>query len=45
MAGTALKTGFLLKGQNASLTFKEAGVFNYNCALHPSMKGTVQVSK
>ena len=45
VAGTPLKTGFLLKGQNASLTFKDEGMFAYNCALHPSMKGTVQVSK
>jgi len=45
VAGTPLKTGFLLKGQNASLTFKDEGVFSYNCALHPNMKGTVQVSK
>jgi plastocyanin len=45
VAGTSLRTGFLLKGQNASLTFKDEGVFSYSCALHPSMKGTVQVSK
>lgn len=45
VAGTPLKTGLLLKGQNASLTFKDEGVFNYNCALHPNMKGTVQVAK
>ena len=45
VAGTPLKTGFLLKGQNASLTFKDEGVFNYNCALHPNMKGTIQVAK
>jgi plastocyanin len=45
VAGTTLKTGFLLKGQNASLTFKDEGVFNYNCALHPNMKGTEQVAK
>ena len=45
VAGTSLRTGFLLKGQNASLTFKDEGVFNYSCALHPNMKGTVQVSK
>ena len=45
VAGTPLKTGLLLKGGNASLTFKDEGVFNYNCALHPNMKGTVQVSK
>jgi plastocyanin len=45
VAGTPLKTGFLLKGQNASLTFKDEGVFNYNCALHPNMKGIIQVAK
>jgi plastocyanin len=45
VAGTSLKTGFLLTGQTASLTFKDAGVFNYNCALHPNMKGSVQVTK
>jgi len=45
VAGTPLKTGFLLKGENASLTFKDEGVFNYNCALHPNMKGTIQVAK
>jgi plastocyanin len=45
VAGTPLKTGLLLKGQNASLTFKDEGVFSYNCALHPNMKGSVQVSK
>jgi plastocyanin len=45
VVGTSLKTGFLLTGQTASLTFKDAGVFNYNCALHPNMKGSVQVTK
>jgi plastocyanin len=44
VTGTPLKTGFL-KGQDASLTFKDEGMFSYNCALHPNMKGTVQVSK
>ena len=45
VAGTSLKAGSLLTGQTASLTFKDAGVFNYNCALHPNMKGSVQVTK
>jgi plastocyanin len=45
VAGTPLKAGFPLKDQNGSLTFKDEGVFNYNCALHPNMKGTVQVTK
>ena len=43
--GTPLKTGFLLKGQQATLTFPAEGVFNYNCALHPNMKGSVEVKK
>jgi plastocyanin len=42
---TKLKTDFLLKGQTASLTFANEGVFNYNCALHPNMKGSVEVKK
>ncbi len=43
--GTSLKTDFVFKGQSASLTFQDAGLFNYNCALHPNMKGAVQVTK
>jgi plastocyanin len=43
--GTDLKTGFLLKGQQATLTFPAEGVFSYNCALHPNMKGSVEVKK
>lgn len=43
--GTPLRTDFLLKGQSAALTFKEPGVFDYNCALHPNMKGTVEVRR
>jgi plastocyanin len=45
VTGTSLKTGFLLKGQSATLTFADAGVFNYICALHPSMKGSVEVKR
>ena len=45
VAGQPLKTDVLVKGQSASLTFKDPGVYSYNCALHPNMKGTVQVSK
>jgi plastocyanin len=43
--GTNLRTEFLLKGQRASLTFPNEGVFSYNCALHPNMKGSVEVKK
>ncbi|HUG37247.1 MAG TPA: cytochrome P460 family protein [Candidatus Limnocylindrales bacterium] len=45
VAGTKLRTEFLLKGQSASLTFPNEGVFSYNCALHPNMKGSVEVKK
>lgn len=45
VAGTSLQTEFILKGQSATLTFPDAGVFNYMCALHPNMKGSVQVTR
>ena len=45
VAGQPLKTDVLLKGQSASLTFKDPGVYSYNCALHPNMKGAVEVKK
>jgi plastocyanin len=45
VAGAPLKTGVLLRGQSAALTFKDAGVFSYTCALHPGMKGTVEITK
>jgi plastocyanin len=45
VAGTKHKTDFLLKGQAASITFTDEGVFNYNCALHPNMKGSIEVKK
>jgi plastocyanin len=41
--GRDLKTAVLLKGQSASLTFAEAGVYDYICSLHPGMKGQVEV--
>ena len=43
--GAKLKTDFVFKGQSAWLTFGEAGVYSYNCALHPNMKGAVEVTK
>ena len=45
VTGAPLKTAVLLRGQSAALTFKDAGVFNYACALHPGMKGTVEITK
>lgn len=43
--GTKLRTDFVFKGQSAALTFPDAGVFSYNCALHPNMKGAVEVTR
>lgn len=45
VAGKPLRTAVLLKGQSAALTFPDAGVFEYACALHPQMKGSVEVTK
>lgn len=38
-----LRTAVLLKGQSASLTFREPGVYPYICGLHPNMKGEIEV--
>ena len=43
--GTKLRTDFILKGASATLKFDQEGVFSYNCALHPNMKGSVEVKK
>ena len=43
--GKTGKTAVLLKGQGAALQFDEPGDYNYTCALHPTMKGSVQVAK
>ncbi len=37
------RTAVLLKGQSASLTFDQPGMFDYICSLHPGMKGQVEV--
>ena len=45
VTGAKLKTAVLLRGQSAGLTFKDAGVFEYACALHPGMKATLEITK
>jgi plastocyanin len=45
VVGKPMKTAVLLRGQSASLKFDEAGTFGYVCALHPNLKGTVEVTK
>lgn len=37
------RSGVMLKGQSASLTFDAPGAYNYICGLHPMMKGVVEV--
>lgn len=34
----------LSHGETFRYTFKKAGTFQYNCSLHPRMKGTIVVS-
>ncbi|MBI3435037.1 MAG: cytochrome P460 family protein [Proteobacteria bacterium] len=37
------RSAVLLKGQEAKLSFAEAGIYDYICGLHPSMKGKIEV--
>lgn len=39
-----LSSGTLKTNQTYSFTFNTAGTFNYHCAFHPSMTGTVTVT-
>jgi plastocyanin len=45
IADKPLRTAVLLKGQSASLMFDQPGTFGYVCGLHPSMKGSVEVTQ
>ena len=36
-------TGLLAKGESQSITFDEAGTYNYHCTPHPNMKATIIV--
>ena len=42
---TTLRTPVVLKGQSTQLTFEYPGTYGYICGLHPSMKGTIEVTK
>ena len=41
--GPIFKSGIITKGQNYEFRFTEPGVYNYECSIHPSMKGTITV--
>jgi plastocyanin len=42
---TKSRSEILPKGQSHSQLFDAAGVYNYICGLHPTMKGTVEVTR
>lgn len=42
-SGSAWNTGDIAGGASASITFRSAGTFDYICAIHPTMTGTVVV--
>jgi len=43
ITGTGFDSGSFETGQNYSRKFDQSGTFEYYCAIHPSMKGTVVV--
>ena len=43
VTGQPQKTGVLLRGQRASISFDKPGSYNYICGLHPTMKGVIDV--
>lgn len=44
VVGGAQRSELMLKGQSATLQFDAAGNIAYICGLHPTMKGTIEVS-
>ena len=44
IVGSSQRSDLMLKGQSASLQFDAAGNIAYICGLHPTMKGTIEVS-
>ncbi len=43
--GGAFNSGTIKSGVNFGYTFNEAGVFEYHCSIHPTMKGKVTVTE
>jgi len=43
--GPTFESGELKKGDTYDFLFTDAGTYNYNCSIHPSMKGTVVVNE
>jgi plastocyanin len=44
IVGSSQRSDLMLKGQSAALQFDAAGNIAYICGLHPTMKGTIEVS-
>ena len=42
-ASSTLRTPVILKGQSTTIQFKDAGLYDYICGLHPGMKGKIEV--
>jgi plastocyanin len=40
-----LRAPVLLKGQSTQIAFNDVGSYDYICGLHPTMRGTIDVSK
>jgi plastocyanin len=40
-----LRAPVLLKGQSTQIAFNDVGNYDYICGLHPTMRGTIEVSK
>jgi plastocyanin len=43
VAATIFTSGTISKGQSYEFLFTKPGVYNYECSIHPSMKGTITV--
>jgi plastocyanin len=43
VGGSIFNSGIISTGQNYEFRFTEPGVYNYECSIHPSMKGTITV--
>lgn len=43
--GPTFESGELRRGDTYDFLFTDAGTYNYNCSIHPYMKGTVVVNE